>query len=357
MIKSFTTPNVFSFRTALYTSLVLTLFLTGLLWCFNFFNLLFVLLFWVGAFAAIYLLVQFRTQKYIYSRVNRIYEELDMIEEKTSNPTLVITDMKLLMDQVRNYATKRKIEIETLKGRDAYRKEFLGNVSHELKTPLFTIQGYILTLLDGAMNKPELCKKYLKRASKGVDRLNYIIEDLDLITKLEVGSMTVEYEDFDIVELIQNVFELLEIKAGKKNIALILDRNYQKPILVKAERERIRQVLTNLVVNSIKYGHKDGTTEVSIEDLVGSKIIVRVTDNGEGIKKEFIPRLFERFYRVDKSRSRDEGGSGLGLSIVKHIVEAHNEHIYVDSVYGIGSEFSFTLERSSAFVEPELDNR
>ncbi len=344
MITTFKTPNVFSFRTALYTSLVLTLLLTGLLWSFQLLNWYLVLTFEILSFIAIYLLVQFRTQKYIYNRVNRIYEELDMIEESKS--TLVTTDMELLMDQVRNYATKRKTEIETLKGRDAYRKEFLGNVSHELKTPLFTIQGYILTLLDGAMSKPELCKKYLKRASKGVDRLNYIIEDLDLITKLEVGSMTVQYEDFDIVQLIKNVFELLEIKAGKKNIALILDRSYQNPIMVKAERERIRQVLTNLVVNSIKYGHEDGTTEVSIEDLIGSKIIVRVTDNGEGIKKEFIPRLFERFYRVDKSRSRDEGGSGLGLSIVKHIVEAHDEHIYVDSVYGIGSEFSFTLERA-----------
>ncbi len=345
MITTIKTPNVFSFRTALYTSLVLTLLLTGLLWFFLFINWYLIITFEILSFVTIYLLVQFRTQKYIYNRVNRIYEELDMIEESKS--TLVTTDMELLMDQVRNYATKRKTEIETLKGRDAYRKEFLGNVSHELKTPLFTIQGYILTLLDGAMDKPELCKKYLKRASKGVDRLNYIIEDLDLITKLEVGSMTVEYENFDIVLLIKNVFELLEIKAGKKNIALILDRSYQKPIMVKAERERIRQVLTNLVVNSIKYGHVDGTTEVSIEDLIGSKIIVRVTDNGEGIKKEFIPRLFERFYRVDKSRSRDEGGSGLGLSIVKHIVEAHDEHIYIDSVYGIGSEFSFTLERAT----------
>ncbi|WP_010177773.1 sensor histidine kinase [Aquimarina agarilytica] len=346
MITTFKTPNVFSFRTALYTSLVLTLVLTGLLWSFQLLNWYLVLTFELLSFIAIYLLVQFRTQKYIYNRVNRIYEELDMIEESKS--TLVTTDMELLMDQVRNYATKRKTEIETLKGRDAYRKEFLGNVSHELKTPLFTIQGYILTLLDGAMSKPELCKKYLKRASKGVDRLNYIIEDLDLITKLEVGSMSIKYEDFDIVQLIKNVFELLEIKAGKKNIALILDQNYPDPIIVKAERERIRQVLTNLVVNSIKYGHEDGTTEVSIEDLIGSKIIIRVTDNGEGIKKEFIPRLFERFYRVDKSRSRDEGGSGLGLSIVKHIVEAHDEHIYVDSVYGIGSEFSFTLERATA---------
>ncbi|RZN79681.1 MAG: sensor histidine kinase, partial [Winogradskyella sp.] len=239
----------------------------------------------------------------------------------------------------------KKIEIETLKVREEYRKEFLGNVSHELKTPLFTVQGYIETLLDGAMDDEKIRKKYLSRASKGVERLTYILKDLDMITKLEVGDLSLDFEEFDIVELVQNVFDLYEMKALKKNITLTFDTDYPNPIYVNADKDRIQQILSNLVVNSIKYGLERGTTEISIENLIKNKVIVRVTDNGEGISKEHIARLFERFYRVDKSGSRKEGGSGLGLSIVKHIIEAHNERIYVESEIGVGSEFSFTLEK------------
>jgi two-component system phosphate regulon sensor histidine kinase PhoR len=233
-----------------------------------------------------------------------------------------------------------------LKIREEYRKDFLGNVSHELKTPLFTVQGYILTLLDGAMEDRRVRKKYLQRANKGVERLIYIVKDLDLITKLEVGDLSLEIGDFDIIELIQNVFDLLEMKAARKQISLTFDMDYKKPIYVKGDREKIQQVITNLIVNSIKYGHQDGTTEVSVEDLIKNKVIIRVTDNGEGIPEQHIPRIFERFYRIDKSGSRKEGGSGLGLSIVKHIIEAHGEKIYVESVVDVGSEFSFTLEKA-----------
>jgi len=220
----------------------------------------------------------------------------------------------------------------------------MGNVSHELKTPLFTVQGYLSTLLDGAMKDKDLRKKYIERAEKGVERLIYIVEDLDMIAKLEMGELNLEYSEFNIVELIQNVFDLLEMSADKKNIILMFDRKYNKPVTVFADQEKIQQVLTNLIMNSIKYGKENGTTEVSIEDLVQNKVIVRIRDNGEGIEKQFIPRLFERFFRVDKSGARSEGGSGLGLSIVKHIIEGHNEKIYVESEFGKGSEFSFTLE-------------
>ena len=243
------------------------------------------------------------------------------------------------------FAKDKKIEIDTLKIREEYRRDFIGNVSHELKTPLFTVQGYILTLLEGAADDKVIRKKYLQRASKGVDRLIYIVKDLDLITKLEVGDLNVEFSEFNIVELTQSVFDLLEMKAAKKKISLTFDMRYPTPILVKADKEKIQQVVSNLLVNSIKYGHENGTTEVSVENLIKNKVIIRVTDNGEGIAKQHIPRLFERFYRVDKSGSREEGGSGLGLSIVKHIIEAHNEKIYVESVEGVGSEFSFTLEK------------
>ena len=209
---------------------------------------------------------------------------------------------------------------------------------------MFTVQGYILTLLDGNIKDKKIIHKYLKRANSGVERLIYIVNDLDMITKLETGNLNLKQLPFDIVELVRNVLELLEMKAAKSDITLTLDTDYPDPIMVNGDVERIKQVVTNLVVNSIKYGKKDGTTEISIENLTKKKIIVRITDNGEGIKKEHIPRLFERFFRVDKSGSREEGGSGLGLAIVKHIIEAHGEKIYIESEFGVGSEFSFTLE-------------
>ena len=259
--------------------------------------------------------------------------------------------MRTLKEQVERFARNKKTEIETLKVRENYRKEFLGNISHELKTPLFTVQGYIDTLIDGAHKDKVIRKKYLLRAQKGVDRLTYIVKDMDMITRLEAGDMSLDKEDFDIVELVEQVFDQFEMKAAKNNISLVFDMKYEDKIMVHADKERILQVVANLVVNSIKYGKENGTTEVAIEDLINNKVIVRVTDNGEGIKKDYIPRLFERFFRVDRTGSRKEGGSGLGLSIVKHIVEAHNERVYVDSELGIGSEFSFTLEKVAFNIE------
>jgi len=200
-------------------------------------------------------------------------------------------------------------------------------------------------LLDGALDDKKVRKKYLERAEKGVERLIYIVEDLDMIAKLEMGDVNLELSRFDIVELVQNVFDMLEMSADKKNIILMFDVKYNKAIKVFADKEKIQQVVTNLVMNSIKYGKENGTTEVTIEDLVDSKLIIRIRDNGEGIEKQHIPRLFERFFRVDKSGARSEGGSGLGLSIVKHIIEAHGEKMYVESEFGKGSEFSFTLEK------------
>ena len=293
-----------------------------------------------------FFIIQYRVENFIYKRVKKIYDNVTLLDATTLRPNQITTDMATLTKEVEKFAEGKKLEIETLKIRETYRKEFMGNVSHELKTPLFTVQGYILTLLDGAMKDKSVRKKYLQRANKGVERLIYIVKDLDMITKLETGDLHLHPENFNIVELIQNSFDLLEMKASKKNITLTFDIEYTKPIWVYADKERIQQVVTNLVVNSIKYGKKEGTTEVSIENLIKNKVIVRVTDNGEGIEKANIPRLFERFYRVDKSGSRKEGGSGLGLSIVKHIIEAHDEKIYVDSVFGVGSEFSFTLEKS-----------
>ena len=236
-------------------------------------------------------------------------------------------------------------EINILKDQENYRREFLGNVSHELKTPLFTIQGYILTLIEGAMKDKKVRGKYLKRSAKGVDRLISIVKDLDLITQFESGIKTVDKSNFNIYELIYNVYDLMEFESEKNNTKLLIKDEHNSPVIVNADKERILQVLTNLIVNSIKYGKENGYTEVAVEEYNKDRIIVRVADNREGIEDEHLPRLFERFYRIDKNRSRKKGGSGLGLSIVKHIIEAHQEQIFVESKVGQGTEFSFTLKK------------
>ncbi len=336
----------FAYRTALFISLFFTLALGVFLFITNTFNFWVILGFLFSSYMFSFFVIQYRIENFIYKRVKKIYDDLTLLESSTFSKNQITTDMATLTQEIDKYARDKKLEIEALKIREEYRKEYLGNVSHELKTPLFTIQGYISTLLNGAIDDKKVRNKYLKQAEKGVERLTYIVKDLDMITKLEAGDLRLDIETFEITEIVNNVFELLEMKAAKKKITLALDMDYNKPVMVNADKDRIQQVLTNLVVNSIKYGRQKGTTEVSIENLVKNKVIVRVTDNGEGIAKENIPRLFERFYRVDKSGSRKEGGSGLGLSIVKHIIEAHNEKLYLESDLGIGSEFSFTLEKA-----------
>ncbi|MGM1055941.1 MAG: sensor histidine kinase [Bacteroidota bacterium] len=346
MSKDFKKSYKFAIKTSLFITLILSLIFGVFLFYHGLFEFYSLGIFLVFSYLVSFFIIQYRVENFIYKRVKKIYDNVTLLDATTLRPNQITTDMATLTREVEKFAEDKKLEIETLKIRETYRKEFMGNVSHELKTPLFTVQGYILTLLDGAMKDKAVRKKYLQRAGKGVERLIYIVKDLDMITKLETGDLHLHLENFNIVEMVQNAFDLLEMKAAKKNITLTFDIPYKEPIWVYADKERIQQVLSNLIVNSIKYGKKGGTTEISIENLIKNKVIVRVTDNGEGIEKANIPRLFERFYRVDKSGSRKEGGSGLGLSIVKHIIEAHNEKIYVESVFGVGSEFSFTLEKS-----------
>nr|WP_322623102.1 ATP-binding protein [uncultured Flavobacterium sp.] len=336
----------FAVKSASYIALFSATMLTALLYFMYTVYWLFIVLFSLSLFVFSFFVLQYRVEHFIYRRVKRIYDDIALLEASPMRSKPVMTDMATLTRELEKFARDKKIEIETLKVQEEYRREFLGNVSHELKTPLFTVQGYLLTLLDGAMNDKSLRKKYLQRAEKGVERLIYIVQDLDMITKMEVGDLNLNYTRFNIVELIQNVFDLLEMKADSKNIILMFDMKYIKPIMVYADQDKVQQVVTNLVMNSIKYGREDGTTEISIEDLVNNKVIIRVKDNGEGIEQKHIPRLFERFYRVDKSGARTEGGSGLGLAIVKHIIEAHDEKIYIESNFGQGSEFSFTLEKA-----------
>ncbi|MCF8273782.1 MAG: sensor histidine kinase [Flavobacteriaceae bacterium] len=336
----------FAIKTSLYITVFITLLMGVFLYSFYTISWLLLLAFAIISYVFSFVVIQFRVERFIYKRVKKIYDDLTLLESTNLTRGPINTDMGTLTQEIDKFARDKKLEIETLKVREQYRKEFFGNVSHELKTPLFTVQGYILTLLDGAMNDKKIREKYLERASKGVERLVYIVNDLDMITKLEIGDLSLNIESFDMVEMVKNVFEMFEMRASEKKITLTFDIEYPKPIFVNADKERIQQVLINLIVNSIKYGREKGTTEVSIENLIKNKVIVRITDNGIGIGKSDLPRLFERFYRVDKSGSRAEGGSGLGLSIVKHIIEAHEEKIYVESEFGVGSEFSFTLEKT-----------
>ncbi|MCU0350858.1 MAG: ATP-binding protein [Flavobacterium sp.] len=336
----------FAFKSSFYISFFATVCIFGYHYFFTLSNLVYPVIFLFVLFGFSFFVIKYRVEKFIYKRVKKIYDDVSLLENTSFRNQPITTDMATLTKEVKKFARDKKLEIETLKIKEEYRREFLGNVSHELKTPLFTVQGYILTLLDGAIEDKTIRKKYLQRAEKGVERLIYIVKDLDMITKLEVGDINIEPDKFNIVELIQNVFDLLEMRAAKKNISLSFDTFYKQPIYVFADQDKIQQVVSNLVMNSIKYGKIGGSTEIGIENLVDNKVIIRVTDNGEGIEKQNIPRLFERFYRVDKSGARSEGGSGLGLAIVKHIIESHNEKIYVESEFGVGSEFSFTLEKA-----------
>ena len=305
------------------------------------FSLNFFLLF-ILCSIVVYTIGAFFVKFFLYNSVRVISDEIFQSDVDST----ITTNMEDLLKKIRQYDDDQKSEISEMKKQETFRREFIGNLAHELKTPLFTSESYILTLLDGAIDDDEVNKKYLKIAGKAIHRLNLIVKDLDLITKIESGESEIQRTDFDIINLAQNVFEMLEITASKKNIKLILDFNDKLPLIVNADNEKIQQVLTNLIENSIKYGKENGTTELVIQELTENKIIVRVTDNGLGIEEKHFNRLFERFYRVDQSGSRKGGGSGLGLAIVKHIMDAHDEKIYIESEFGVGSEFSFTLEKS-----------
>ena len=336
----------FAFVSALYLTLI-----TGILGAITYFlfselGLIITAFALVGFFLISFFIIQYRVEYFIYRRVRKIYDDVSLLDIDDLQRKSVTTDMETLSKSVQKFAEGKRIEIQNLTERDSFRRDFLGNVAHELKTPLFTVQGYLLTLIEGAANDREIREKYLERANKGVERLVAIVKDLDMIAKLETDGLKMNLEPFNILELIQNVFDLLEMKAKKRSISLTFDVVYEFPVFVLGDKERIEQVLINLIVNSIKYGKNNGVTRVGVESYNEQKFIIKVSDNGEGVKQEHLSRLFERFYRVDQSRSREQGGSGLGLSIVKHLIEAHNETILLKSTYNEGSEFSFTLEKA-----------
>ena len=303
------------------------------------------LIFIIPLFIISFFIVYFYLEFFVLKKIRNLYHDL-IPKENFEENSLVSTNMDQLIEDLKKFSKESQTEIKSMQEKENFRRDFIGNLAHELKTPLFTSQSYLLTLIDGALKDKEVNLKYLKKAEKAVERLIFIVKDLDMITKLESEDLKLEKSKFNIILLINNVFEMLELQSSKKQISLSLDSKIST-LNVFADQEKIHQVLTNLIENSIKYGKELGTTEVSVDDIVKNKVIVRVTDNGQGIKEVHFKRLFERFYRVDNSGSRSSGGSGLGLAIVKHIVDAHNEKLYVESDYGVGSEFSFTLEKSN----------
>ena len=286
---------------------------------------------------------------YIYRKIKLIYKVIHRHKLPTDFKAGKIQMRANILDEVENevdqWAEERTRELEALEKLASYRRRFIGDVSHELKTPIFNIQGFIHTLLDGAMNDPDVNIKYLQRAAKNADRLESIVEDLETINKLESGQMILDLREFDIRELTDDVFSDLEMKARERNIRLTYKEGANQHFRVRADKEAVRQVLINLIHNSIKYGREGGVTKISFYDME-SYILLEVSDNGLGIQPEHLPHVFDRFFRVDKSRSRDAGGTGLGLSIVKHIVEAHKQTINVRSNPGQGSTFGLTLEKA-----------
>lgn len=294
-----------------------------------------------------YFLIRLGVEQFVYSKVKIIYKnihELKIGTETEEEEFARSTDLDLVTREVSEWATQNRNEIAELRERENFRREFIGNISHELKTPIFNIQGYLLTLLDGAIDDEEINRRYLKRANKSVDRMINIIEDLEVIAALESDRVQVNYSRFDIIELVEGVFELLEDYIKKKKTQLKTRKDGERPLWVSADRAKIEQVLINLIGNAIKYGNPDGEVEVRFFDM-DAHILIEISDDGIGIPQEDLPRVFERFYRVDKSRSRDAGGTGLGLSIVKHIIEAHKQTINVRSSENKGSTFSFTLKK------------
>lgn len=313
------------------------------------FRILAILVIDVLLFIFTYFLVKIFLEKFIFEKIKVIYKIIQSLKltrvEKMAHRSGLGEDMiSQVSNDVMDWAEGKKAEIEQLQKAEAYRREFLANVSHEIKTPISNIQGYISTLLSGGLEDPDINRDFLLKTEKNIDRLIELVDDLDTISSLESGEVRMNKSRFDIQALTRDVFEFLEDSANAGNMKFIFGNDENTPVWVYADRDRIRQVMVNLLDNSIKYGRKEGRTKVSFYDM-DENFLIEVSDNGIGIEKEHIPRLFERFYRVDKHRSRAEGGTGLGLAIVKHIIEAHEQTINVRSSPKIGSTFSFTLKK------------
>ncbi len=353
-IKRNATPK----QIALYVSVIVMFVLVTIVtatqyFLFKQFNLYFTAGLIVISFLVIYFAFKLALESFIYRRIKLIYKSIHQLKVKSNKDELksrikdsddIISDVNT---DVLEWAKGKKDEIDELKQLEEYRKEFIGNLSHELKTPIFNIQGYITTLIDEGAEDKEMMQKYLQNAERNVERMISLVEDLDTIHKLESSRMHLEMEKFDVVKLAREVMDMQEMKAKQRHVGLTFKEEYSKPFWVYADKHSIKQVFTNLIVNSIVYGNEGGNTKLAFYDM-DENILIEVADDGPGIDEKHLPRLFERFYRVDKSRSRHQGGTGLGLSIVKHILESHQQSINVRSTIGRGSTFSFTLRKFKA---------
>jgi len=345
------TPREVAFYVAFYVAAVSAILLIPLLLLFTdgwqpwiFYLITILAIFGVGI-----LTLNYGMERFIHRKIKLIYKTIHRLKTQRNTPKPIDFNTDVLSEvnkEVVEWAKDNREEIAQLRKQEEFRKEFIGNLSHELKTPVFTLQGYLLTLLEGGLEDPDINRNYLDRADKNLDRLINLINELDEITKLESGETLLEYERFDLVKLTEEVLDEVEYKARKSGIRLSI-KDPKKSVSVEADRSKVAQVITNLIINSIKYGKSEGETRVKFYDM-DENVLVEVEDNGVGIAEEHLPRLFERFYRVDKSRARNQGGSGLGLAIVKHIIDAHNQSLSVRSQEGEGSTFSFTLKRVKA---------
>ena len=312
----------------------------------------FAILVFIGliVFFLTYLVVYYSMNKFIFERIKPIYKTINSVNYAEDKLIKDIEERDMIQDvqnDVMTWARRKTKEISQLRQLEKYRREFLGNVSHELKTPIFNIQGYILTLLDGGLEDENINRLYLERTEKSVNRLITIVNDLESISRLESGELKLEYTRFNIVKMIREAFVEYEIHSRERDITLKFAKSVDKAIYVIADKKRIQEVINNLIDNSIKYGKTGGHTFVDFHDME-ENVLVEIADDGIGISDKDLPRIFERFFRADKSRSREMGGTGLGLSIVKHIIEAHNQTLNVQSKINKGSSFTFTLKKGKA---------
>ena len=294
-------------------------------------------------------LILFTLQTFIYRKIKLIYKLISQTkaskrEEFYYKHILPQKSIDEVREDVEAWAQQRKVEIEILQQNEIFRKEFLQNLSHELKTPIFSIQGYVDTLLNGALHNNEVNTKFLQSTARNVDRLVNLVDDLDAISKLESGEQELHFQNFIIQDLLKDVYDSLYINTKEKDIKCIIKKGCEFPLNVHADKEKIRQVLINLVDNAIKYGKNNGVVEASFYNIDGRTVLIEISDDGAGIADEHLPRIFERFYRTDMARSRKVGGSGLGLSICKHIIEAHKQTIHVRSKIDVGTTFGFSLQ-------------
>jgi len=338
------TPNGISLRISLVVAVAVTLLVFVLEYLMTTVNYSLLAIAFPVTFLVSYIGFRVAVEQFVYKKIKVIYRTIHNLKLKKGEEQKEFS-LNEIQAQVESWDKLNKKEIGRLKGLERYRREFVGNVSHELKTPIFNIQGYLLTLLEGGIHDPNINVKYLEKANKGVDRMISLIEDLDEISQLESGRIALNIKKTDLKEVIKEVLNSLEMSAKTNNITLTFIDEPLKPLWVMADSQGINQVLVNLVVNAIKYGRENGETLVRLHNL-HDNILVEVADNGDGIAEKHLPHLFERFYRTDKNRGRDSGGTGLGLSIVKHIIEAHHQTINVRSTEGVGSTFSFTLQKA-----------